>query len=133
MATDPLTTLPSGVKLFLRNLHNLIPEKLTDHNYPAWSNSVKMALSANLLLGWVDGTGIVPPVNVTVTDKDGTNSTEPNPDHMSWSLIDTQIHACLLAVISPQIQKYARGFTSSGALWNALATHFSSLSTTHIF
>ena len=83
MAVDPLATLPSGVKVLLRNLHNLIPEKLTDHNYPAWSNSVKTALSANLLLGWVDGTGIVPPVNVIVTYKDGTNSTEANPDHMS--------------------------------------------------
>ena len=52
---------------------------------------------------------------------------------MSWSLIDTQIHACLLIVISPQIQKYARGFATYGALWNALATRFNSLSTAHIF
>ena len=50
MAADPLATLPSSVKLLLRNLYDLIPEKLTDHNYPAWSNSVKTALSANLLL-----------------------------------------------------------------------------------
>lgn len=52
---------------------------------------------------------------------------------MSWALIDAQIHACLLVVISPQIQKYARGFTTSGALWNALATRFNSLSTAHVF
>ena len=114
-------------------LHNLIQEKLTDHNYSAWSNRVKTTLSANRHLSWVAGAGIVPPINVTVTDKDGMTSMKPNPAHMSWALVDPQIHACLLDLISPQIQKYARGFTTSGALWNALATRFNSLSTTHAF
>ena len=31
---DPLDSLPSGVKLLLRHLHALIPEKLSDINYP---------------------------------------------------------------------------------------------------
>ncbi|VFQ92503.1 unnamed protein product [Cuscuta campestris] len=48
--SDPLASLPSGVKLLLRSLHNLIPEKLTETNYPAWSLDVQTALSANLLL-----------------------------------------------------------------------------------
>ena len=113
MEADLLETLPSGVKLLLRSLHNLIQEKLNDHNYFSWSNSVKTMLFANLLLSWVDGTGVVPPINVTVTDKDRKASTETNPAHMSWALVDSQVHACVLAVISPQIQKYARGFTTS--------------------
>lgn len=93
MAADPLANLPSSVKLLLRNLHNLKPEKLIDHNYPAWSNSVKTTLSANLLLGWVDNTGVVLPINVTVMDKDGKASTELNPAHMSWALVDAKVHA----------------------------------------
>ena len=36
-------------------------------------------------------------------------------------------------MISPQIQKYARGFATSGVLWYALATRFKSLSTAHVF
>ena len=114
MAADPLATLPSGVKLLLCNPHNLIPEKLTNHNYPVWSIRVKKTLSANLLLGWVDGTGVVSPINVTVTDKDVKASMEPNPAHMSWALVDVQVHACLLAAISPKIQKYGHVFTTSG-------------------
>ena len=36
-------------------------------------------------------------------------------------------------MIRPQIQKYARGFTTFRDLWNCLATHLNSLSTAHVF
>ena len=47
---DPLDSLPFGVKLLFRHLHALIPEKLSDINYPTWKITVLTALEANYLL-----------------------------------------------------------------------------------
>ncbi|VFQ60241.1 unnamed protein product [Cuscuta campestris] len=126
--SDPLASFPSGVKLLLRNLHNLIPEKLTNSNYPAWSLNVKTALEANLLLGWIDGHEAVPP---KILSKDGKKN--PNPEFQTWTVIDTQIRACLLAVISPSVHKHARNFSTSADLWNALAARYNFVSTAHIY
>ncbi|KAM3308887.1 hypothetical protein P3S67_010631 [Capsicum chacoense] len=57
----------------------------------------------------------------------------PNPDYLPWMIVDTQIRACLLAVISPSVHKHARGFLTSASLWDALATRYNSVSTAHIF
>ncbi|VFQ67901.1 unnamed protein product [Cuscuta campestris] len=126
--SDPLASLPSGVKLLLRSLRNLIPEKLTETNYPAWSLNVQTALSANLLLGWIDGHEAAPAPTISKNDK-----TVPNPEYTSWTIVDTQIRACLLAVISPSVHKHARGFTTSAALWDALAARYNSVSTAHVY
>ncbi|VFQ96968.1 unnamed protein product [Cuscuta campestris] len=83
----------------------------------------KTALSANLLLGWIDGHEAAPAPTISKNDK-----TVPNPEYTSWTIVDTQIRACLLAVISPSVHKHARGFTTSAALWDALAARcFSSI------
>ena len=65
---DPLDTLPSGVKLLLRHLHALIPEKLSDINYPTWKITVLTAVEANYLLKYVDGTTELPPTVITALD-----------------------------------------------------------------
>ena len=62
---DPLDSLPSGVKLLLRHLHALIPEKLLDINYPTWKITVLTALEANYLLKYVDGSTEPPPAVIT--------------------------------------------------------------------
>ncbi|VFQ68295.1 unnamed protein product [Cuscuta campestris] len=103
-------------------------EKLTDSNYPAWSLNVKTALEANLLLGWIDGHEAAPP---KILSKDGKEN--PNPEFQTWIVIDTQIRACLLAVISPSVHKHVRNFTTSADLWNALAARYNSVSTAHIY
>ncbi|VFR03090.1 unnamed protein product [Cuscuta campestris] len=108
-SSDPLASLPSRVKLLLRNLHNLILEKLTDSNYHAWSLNVKTALEANLLLGWIDGHEVAPP---KILSKDGKEN--PNPEFQTWIVIDTQIRACLLAVISPSVHKHAAAASQPG-------------------
>ncbi|VFR03078.1 unnamed protein product [Cuscuta campestris] len=103
-------------------------QKLTDSNYPAWSLNVKTALEANLLLGWIDGHEAAPP---KILSKDGKEN--PNPEFQTWIVIDTQIRACLLVVISPSVHKHVRNFTTSADLWNALAARYNSVSTTHIY
>ncbi|VFQ66954.1 unnamed protein product [Cuscuta campestris] len=126
--TDPLSKLPTDIKLFMRNLHTLVPDKLTDTNYPAWALNVTTALSAHLLFNWVNGDDKAPPEKL---QKDGGQI--DNPDFALWTLIDTQIRACLLAILIPSVHKHARGFTSSVSLWAALAARYNSLSEAHIF
>ena len=65
---DPLDSLPSGVKLLLRHLHALIPKKLSDINYLTWRIIVLIALEANYLLIYVDGSTEPPPEVITTTD-----------------------------------------------------------------
>ncbi|VFQ95718.1 unnamed protein product [Cuscuta campestris] len=101
--TDPLSKHPTGIKLFMQNLHTLVHDKLTDTNYPAWALNVTTALSAHLLLGWVTGDDKAPPEKL---QKDGGQI--DNPDFALWTLIDTQIQACLLAILSPSVHKYAQ-------------------------
>ncbi|VFQ96647.1 unnamed protein product, partial [Cuscuta campestris] len=86
------------------------------------------ALSANLLLGWIDGHEAAPAPTISKNDK-----IVPNPEYTSWTIVDTQIRACLLAVISPSVHKHARGFTTFAALWDALATRYNSVSTAHVY
>ena len=64
---DPLDSLPSGVKLLLRHLHALIPEKLSDINYLTWKITVLTALEANYLLKYVDGSTEPPPAVISPT------------------------------------------------------------------
>ncbi|VFQ68143.1 unnamed protein product [Cuscuta campestris] len=101
------------------NQHNQIPQKV---------HQAKTALSANLLLGWIDGHEAAPAPTISKNDK-----TVPNPEYTSWTIVDTQIRACLLAVISPSVHKHARGFTTSAALWDALAARYNSVSTAHVY
>ena len=74
---DPLDSLPSGVKLLLRHLHALIPEKLSDINYPTWKITVLTALEANYLLKYVDGSTEPPPAVITATDKSDISTSFP--------------------------------------------------------
>ena len=60
---DPFDSLPSGVQLLLRHLHALIPEKISDINYPTWKITVLTALEANYLLKYVDGSTEPPQKN----------------------------------------------------------------------
>ncbi|VFQ76916.1 unnamed protein product [Cuscuta campestris] len=49
------------------------------------------------------------------------------------SLNGLMIRACLLAVLSLSVHKHARGFTTSAALWDALAARYNSVSTAHVY
>ena len=109
---DPLDSLPSGVKLLLRHLHALIPEKLSDINYPTWKITVLTALEANYLLKYVDGSTEPPPAVITATDK----SEKTNTAHAAWKAVDGQIRSYLIEVISPTVQKHVRSYTNAVAL-----------------
>ena len=136
--TDPLDDLPTGLKLFIKNLHSLTPEKLNDSNFPSWFTTASANLSAHRLMAYVDGTMDVPPATITVAaDREAAAAAATvvtiNPDHEKWSVVDAQLRACLLAIISPSVQNHLHGLTSAAAIWNHLQLRYNSLSRTHIF
>ncbi|VFQ87118.1 unnamed protein product [Cuscuta campestris] len=130
---DPLDDLPTGLKLFIKNLHSLTAEKLDDTNFLSWLSTVSANLSAHRLMGHVDGSIVPPPPTVRTADKDGNVSSVPNPEYEKWSVIDAQLCACLLAIITPSVQTTLLAHTSAQAIWNQLQLRYNSLSLTHIF
>ncbi|VFQ99031.1 unnamed protein product [Cuscuta campestris] len=134
---DPFDTLPGGLKLFLRNLHALIPTKLEDHNYPAWSSTVRATLVAHRLLEFVDGTAQPPPPTI-VDEKapaaaDGVPVLKPNPAYEQWTILDAQLRAALLVTLSPSVQNLVHLCPTAAAIWDHLHQRYNSLSRTHIF
>ncbi|VFQ91187.1 unnamed protein product [Cuscuta campestris] len=134
---DVFDTLPGGLRLFLRNLHSLVPTKLDDNNYPSWSSTVKATLTAHRLFGYVDGTDPAPPPTVLDEKATTTAGKDPilkdNPAYDQWVIIDAQLRASLLALISPTIQNYVHMCTTAAEIWNHLHQRYNSLSRTHIF
>ncbi|VFQ94264.1 unnamed protein product [Cuscuta campestris] len=103
LSTDPMDRLPTGLKLFVRNLQSLTPAKLDDTNYPSWSATVRANLMAHRLLGYVDGTEPKPPSMIldekaAAPAKDEPPILKPNPAHETWLVVDAQLRACLLAI-----------------------------------
>ncbi|VFQ87447.1 unnamed protein product [Cuscuta campestris] len=127
-AIDPLDALPTGLKLFIKNLHSLSPEKLDDTNFPSWIATTSANLSAHRLLGYVDGTITAPPKTLDVA-----GSTDINPEFEVWPVINAQLCACLLAIISPSVQNHLHGLDTAAAIWEHLQLRYNSLSRTHIF
>ncbi|VFQ92088.1 unnamed protein product [Cuscuta campestris] len=138
LSSDPMDRLPTGLKLFVRNLQSLTPVKLDDTNYPSWSATVRANLIAHRLLGYVDGSEVPPPSLVlderaAAPGKDEPPVMKPNPAYDSWVLVDAQIRACLLAIVSPTVQTHIHALQTSAAIWNHLEQRYNSLSRTHIF
>nr|GMD37997.1 Retrovirus-related Pol polyprotein from transposon RE1 [Ipomoea batatas] len=87
-------------------------------------------------MGYVDGSISPPPATLPVAAK-GTRATPtvtiPNPYFEVWSIIDAQLCACLLAIISPSVKNNLHGLTATAAIWSHLQLRYNSLSRTHIF
>ncbi|VFQ61738.1 unnamed protein product [Cuscuta campestris] len=134
--TDLFLSLPSGLKLFLRNLHSLVPTKLEDNNYPSWSSTVKATLQAHKLLGFVEGTEVMP--SPTILDEKAPASDKgpvlkANPAYDLWIIIDAQLRASLLALLSPAVQSLVYHCNTAAEIWSHLHQRYNSLSRTHIF
>ncbi|VFQ96979.1 unnamed protein product [Cuscuta campestris] len=138
LSPDPMDHLPTGLKLFFRNLQSLTLVKLDDTNYPSWSATVRANLLAHRLLSYVDGSEPSPPALIldekaTAPNKDAPPVMKPNPAYESWLIVDAQIRACLLAIVSPTVQTHIHALPTSAAIWNHLEQRYNSLSRTHIF
>nr|GMC64279.1 R-linalool synthase QH5, chloroplastic-like [Ipomoea batatas] len=124
---DPLDALPTGLKLFIQNHYSLSLEKLYDTNFPSWVSTTSANLTAHRLMGYVDGSISPPPATLPVV-AEGTTATPtvtiPNPDFEVWSVIDAQLCACLLAIISSSVKNNLHGITSAAAIWSHLQLRY---------
>ncbi|VFQ64570.1 unnamed protein product [Cuscuta campestris] len=102
------------------SIHSLTPEKLDDKNFPSWFSSVSANLTAHRLLPYVDGSRPSPSSTVSAVDKEGKVTLSPNPEYEKWLIIDDQLRACLLAIISPSVHPYLHGQTTAAAIWSHL-------------
>nr|GMC63090.1 Retrovirus-related Pol polyprotein from transposon TNT 1-94 [Ipomoea batatas] len=93
-------------------------------------------LTAHRLMGYVNGSISPPPATLPVVTE-GTTATPtvtiPNPDFEVWSIIDAQLCACLLAIISSSVKNNLHGLTSAATIWSHLQLWYNSLSRIHIF
>ncbi|VFQ74377.1 unnamed protein product [Cuscuta campestris] len=138
LPSDPMDRLPTDLKLFVRDFESLTPVKLDNTNYLSWSASVRANLIAHRLLSYVDGSEVPPPSLIldeksAAPGKDEPPVMKPNPAYDSWVLVDAQIRACLLAIVSPTIQTHMHALPTSAAIWNHLEQRYNSLLRTHIF
>ncbi|VFQ77903.1 unnamed protein product [Cuscuta campestris] len=73
---------------------------------------------------YVDGTDAAPPPTIldekaaTVGDKEPVMKS--NPAYEQWVIIDAQLRASLLALISPTVQNYVHMCTTAAEIWNHL-------------
>ncbi|VFQ92969.1 unnamed protein product [Cuscuta campestris] len=89
--------------------------QLEDNNYPSWSSTVKATLQAHKLLGFVEGTEVMP--SPTILDEKAPASDKglvlkANPAYDLWIIIDAQLRASLLALLSPAVKNLVKGQSS---------------------
>nr|GMD36072.1 Retrovirus-related Pol polyprotein from transposon TNT 1-94 [Ipomoea batatas] len=87
-------------------------------------------------MGYVNGSISPPPATLPVAAEETREIptvTIPNPYFEVWSIIDAQLCACLIAIISPFVKNNLHGLTATIAIWSHLELQYNSLSCTHIF
>ncbi|VFQ83707.1 unnamed protein product [Cuscuta campestris] len=107
-----------------------------NNNYPSWSSTVKATLQAHKLLGFVEGTEVMP--SPTILDEKAPASDKgpvlkANPAYDLWIIIDAQLRASLLALLSPVVQNLVYHCNTAAEIWSHLHQRYNSLSRTHIF
>ena len=78
------------------------------------------------VFGYVDGTTSEPARLHVTNDKDGKESTGPNPLHPIWIREDQQVLDYLLSTLSKEVLIAVTTVTTAHALWTAVAGMFSS-------
>ncbi|XP_074351730.1 uncharacterized protein LOC141690873 [Apium graveolens] len=89
---------------------SLVSELLTDQNYHHWSRSVKIALSAKLKLGFIDGTQVQPPANFA--------------NLSLWMRSNDLVISWILNSVSFDIKKSIVYMTTAKQIWDDLANRY---------
>jgi hypothetical protein len=91
--------------------------KLTETNYLTWLRQIKPYVHGAKLWGYVDGT--IPEPSLTImtiaTDTQFAQSI-PNPDHVTWFIVDQQIVSILTSTLTKNIAQLTIGFNTSKAI-----------------
>ena len=107
------------------NISGQVTEKLSRTNYVLWRTQVTSQLRGAGFYGYVDGTMPKPPRLLVTKDKDGKETSEPNPLHPIWVREDQQVLGFLLTNLSKEVLITVTAITTAHTLWTALAGMFS--------
>ncbi|XP_010507647.1 PREDICTED: uncharacterized protein LOC104784298 [Camelina sativa] len=97
--------------------------KLIPTNYLMW----KLQVSGYGLLGYLDGSIVIPSATTTTNDV-----TLPNPEFDLWKRQDNLLYSSLLGFISLSVQPLLSRITSSAAIWTTLAETYTQPSRGHV-
>ena len=85
------------------NLSGQVTEKLTRTNYVLWRAQVTPQLRGAGVLGYADGTTPEPAKFLTTKDKDGKETSAPNPLHPFWVREDQRVLGYLLSTLTKEV------------------------------
>ena len=98
------------------NLSGQVTEKLTRTNYVLWRAQVTPQLRGAGVFGYADGTTPEPAKFLTTKDKDGKETSAPNPLHPFWVLEDQQVLGYLLSTLTKEVLLQVTTITTGSTL-----------------
>lgn len=125
MANTSQTTSVIDVNhpLFLHSSDNpgtlLVNQLLNDQNYLQWSRAIKLALSAKMKLGMIDGT-VTRPISTS-------------PEFAQWNRCNDMVVSWLLNSISIDIRNSVSYFSTAKEIWDDLSVRFSQSNVPRIY
>lgn len=121
-------TLPPSLAFLVSNFHSLVNIRLHGTNYLLWRVQVENVTVANGFYEYLEGIVVCPPS--TVRNNEGLVS--PNHEFLKWTLIDTQLLACLTATLSQSTLPYVLGLRHVHQVWESLSNRYNSISKNHV-
>jgi hypothetical protein len=110
------------------SLNITISEKLTRENFLLWQTQVMPEIYGVQLYGYLDGSIEAPEKEMTVKDKDGVETTIPNPAYGRWVAQDQSVLGFLVRNMSREVLTQMVGLRTSAAVWKAVTEMFASQS-----
>ena len=94
-----------------------VTERLSRTNYVLWRAQIMPQLRGAGVFGYVDGTTPEPARILHTKDKEGKESTEPNPLHSIWVREDQQVLGYLLNNLTKEVLVQVTAITMARELW----------------
>ncbi|KAF3788486.1 hypothetical protein EJ110_NYTH08770 [Nymphaea thermarum] len=108
---------------------NFVSAKLDGTNYKDWRNQMAAFLVSQGLMGYVNGSISAPPLIISAEVCDSILSSLSelilNPAHTHWQHTDQYVMRVLQTTLHESVLSDVAGFSTSKAVWDALAEMFS--------
>ncbi|KAI0501098.1 hypothetical protein KFK09_019316 [Dendrobium nobile] len=97
-------------------ISTIVPEPLSNENYPIWKSQILKLLRANGFANFLDNAVQKPSRLLQYTD----GSSELNPAYTHWILVDQNLAAALCSTISSSILPYVLHLDRCADIWTTL-------------
>lgn len=114
----------------ISSISSLVFVRLENHNFLPWKSQFLPVLRANVLIGFVDGTGPCP-LRFKIDENDSTIK-EINPEYSDWVQLDQNVLCWINATLSEGVLAHVVGHSTTKDVWTALELRFASLTRSHV-